>query len=79
MANHTLRNVPLDLSCRLHNLAEAHQRSLSEEVIAILESTAKEERQPSVIADLKPYADYKDTGLPWLGQVPAQGQFELTP
>jgi type I restriction enzyme S subunit len=24
-----------------------------------------------VIADLKPYADYKDSGLPWLGQVPA--------
>ena len=24
-----------------------------------------------MIADLKPYADYKDSGLPWLGQVPA--------
>jgi type I restriction enzyme S subunit len=24
-----------------------------------------------VIGDLKPYADYKDSGLPWLGQVPA--------
>jgi type I restriction enzyme S subunit len=24
-----------------------------------------------VIADLKPYADYKDSGLPWLGQIPA--------
>jgi len=24
-----------------------------------------------VIADLKPYAQYKDSGLPWLGQVPA--------
>ena len=23
-----------------------------------------------MIADLKPYADYKDSGLPWLGQVP---------
>jgi type I restriction enzyme S subunit len=23
-----------------------------------------------VIADLKPYADYKDSGMPWLGQVP---------
>ncbi len=24
-----------------------------------------------MIADLKPYAEYKDSGLPWLGQVPA--------
>jgi len=24
-----------------------------------------------VIANLKPYAQYKDSGLPWLGQVPA--------
>jgi type I restriction enzyme S subunit len=24
-----------------------------------------------VIGELKPYADYKDSGLPWLGQVPA--------
>ena len=24
-----------------------------------------------MIADLKPYAAYKDSGLPWLGQVPA--------
>lgn len=24
-----------------------------------------------MIGDLKPYADYKDSGLPWLGQVPA--------
>ena len=24
-----------------------------------------------MIADLKPYPDYKDSGLPWLGQVPA--------
>jgi|GEM_PF-3043330 len=23
-----------------------------------------------MIADLKPYADYKESGLPWLGQVP---------
>jgi type I restriction enzyme S subunit len=23
-----------------------------------------------VIADLKPYAEYKESGLPWLGQVP---------
>jgi hypothetical protein len=23
-----------------------------------------------VIADLEPYADYKDSGLPWLGQIP---------
>ena len=23
-----------------------------------------------MIADLKPYAAYKDSGLPWLGQVP---------
>jgi len=27
-----------------------------------------------VIGDLKPYADYKDSGLPWLGQVPAHWQ-----
>ena len=24
-----------------------------------------------MIADLKPYAEYKESGLPWLGQVPA--------
>jgi type I restriction enzyme S subunit len=24
-----------------------------------------------VIADLKPYAEYRDSGLPWLGQIPA--------
>ncbi len=23
-----------------------------------------------MIADLKPYPEYKDSGLPWLGQVP---------
>lgn len=27
-----------------------------------------------MIADLKPYAEYKDSGLPWLGQVPAHWQ-----
>ena len=27
-----------------------------------------------MIADLKPYADYRDSGLPWLGQVPAHWQ-----
>lgn len=30
-----------------------------------------------MIADLKPYAEYKDSGLPWLGQVP--GHWELVP
>ncbi len=30
-----------------------------------------------MIADLKPYADYKDSGLQWLGQVPAH--WELRP
>jgi len=30
-----------------------------------------------VIGDLKPYAEYKDSGLPWLGQVP--GHWELVP
>ncbi len=24
-----------------------------------------------MIADLKPYPEYKDSGLPWLGEVPA--------
>src|SRR6266571_3503141 len=24
-----------------------------------------------MIADLKPYAEYKESGLPWLGQVPS--------
>ena len=24
-----------------------------------------------MIADLKPYPEYKEAGLPWLGQVPA--------
>ncbi len=27
-----------------------------------------------MISDLKPYADYKDSGLPWLGQVPQHWQ-----
>jgi len=26
---------------------------------------------PAVIADLKPYPEYKESGLPWLGQVPS--------
>lgn len=30
-----------------------------------------------VIADLKPYPDYKESGLPWVGQVPAH--WDLTP
>jgi type I restriction enzyme S subunit len=30
-----------------------------------------------MIADLKPYADYKESGLPWLGQVP--GHWETRP
>lgn len=30
-----------------------------------------------MIADLKPYAEYKDSGLPWLGQVP--GHWEISP
>ena len=28
-----------------------------------------------MIADLKPYPEYKDSGLPWLGQVP--GHWEM--
>jgi len=28
-----------------------------------------------VIADLKPYAEYKESGLPWLGQVPSHWSF----
>ncbi len=28
-----------------------------------------------MIADLKPYADYNESGLPWLGQVP--GHWEV--
>ena len=28
-----------------------------------------------MIEDLKPYAEYKDSGLPWLGQVP--GHWEI--
>ena len=28
-----------------------------------------------MIADLKPYAEYKESGLPWLGQVP--GHWEV--
>ena len=27
-----------------------------------------------MIADLKPYAEVKDSGVPWLGQVPAHWQ-----
>jgi type I restriction enzyme, S subunit len=30
-----------------------------------------------VISDLKPYAEYKESGLPWLGQVP--GHWEVVP
>ena len=30
-----------------------------------------------MIADLKPYADYRDSGLPWLGQVPAHWELRL--
>ena len=30
-----------------------------------------------MIGDLKPYSEYKDSGLPWLGQVP--GHWELVP
>ena len=30
-----------------------------------------------MIANLKPYAEYKDSGLPWLDQVPAH--WELRP
>ena len=29
-----------------------------------------------MIAELKPYADYKDSGLPWLGQVPAHWELK---
>jgi type I restriction enzyme S subunit len=31
-----------------------------------------------MIADLKPYPQYKETGLPWLGQVPGHWSFERT-
>ena len=31
-----------------------------------------------MIADLKPYAEYKESGLPWLGQVPRHWAFERT-
>ena len=27
-----------------------------------------------MIADLKPYAEYKESGLPWLGQVPGKSR-----
>ena len=30
-----------------------------------------------MIADLKPYAEYKESGLPWLGQVP--GHWDVSP
>jgi type I restriction enzyme S subunit len=29
-----------------------------------------------VIGDLKPYAEYKDSGLPWLGKVPAHWEIK---
>ncbi len=29
-----------------------------------------------MIADLKPYPEYKDSGLPWLGQVPKHWKTE---
>ncbi len=31
-----------------------------------------------MIADLKPYAEYKDSGLPWLGQVPERWSVQRT-
>jgi len=31
-----------------------------------------------MIADLKPYADYKESGLPWLGQVPGHWSVQRT-
>jgi type I restriction enzyme S subunit len=30
-----------------------------------------------MIADLKPYPEYKESGLPWLGQAP--GHWEMRP
>jgi len=30
-----------------------------------------------MIADLKPYAEYKESGLPWLGEVP--GHWDALP
>jgi type I restriction enzyme S subunit len=32
-----------------------------------------------MIADLKPYPDYKESGLPWLGKVPADWEFIMSP
>jgi type I restriction enzyme S subunit len=31
-----------------------------------------------MIADLKPYAEYKESGLPWLGQVPGHWEVRRT-
>ena len=35
-------------------------------------------REVRVIDGLKPYADYKDSGLPWLGQVPGHWEVRRT-
>ena len=42
-----------------------------------MESGKSYEWRPAVIADLKPYPEYKDSGLPWLGKVP--GHWEVFP
>ena len=31
-----------------------------------------------MIADLRPYSEYKDSGLPWIGQVPGHWEIKRT-
>jgi hypothetical protein len=38
--------------------------------IARLRNGQRRRGRPGMIADLRPYAEYKEPGLPWLGQVP---------
>ena len=49
MASLTIKGMPDDLLARLRRDAEAHRRSLNQEVLALLEGHAR--REPFVLAD----------------------------
>ncbi|MSR48084.1 MAG: Arc family DNA-binding protein [Planctomycetes bacterium] len=49
MASLTLKGMPDDLLARLRRDAEAHRRSLNQEVLALLEGHSR--REPFVLAD----------------------------
>ena len=45
--------------------------AIEKEAEGLLDGLAEGRQRASMIADLKPYPEYKESGLPWLGQVPA--------